>query len=1536
MLEMNFGRADWIILSLMEKVKKFGFVKEDKLDVCIAFSNAINNLVTTMRNINCTLYLFNPELMAIIVEKLAPIQKYNWGKCKLQRDKEGLPTSLEDFAAWYEDEIGAVASISNPISKSKVNFKKETIFTLKNKSDKIFDKKSCPVCKKDGHNVGNCKTFLEKTIVTRRKAASDLKLCFSCLCLGHSYKRCYKKTRCGVNGCSGKHHHLVHLAVPPNEETLAHENSSFCGKLSTEKQSVLLRIAAVVLRGPSKEVTTFALFDEGSTCSLVEEQLASELELSGPIVPVCFQWTNQVTHYEDNSRKVSVEISGGIKVKQNFYKIRNLRTVKDLELPQQNVDIDELMEKYPYLDQEVLNSLNNAKPRILLGQDNCGLIIPRQIIQPRLNMPILSKSKLGWTIHGPVTEKLSPISGNSSVNINFCGCCSCDELEILVKNSFKYEDYGSKPGDIYSLDDKKALEIMENTSIYNGTRFEIGHLYKTKDVTFPDSKIMALKRLACMERKMDRDENFALQYINKIEEYERKGYAKKLEDHEVTENPKDWYLPHFAVWNINKPGKIRFVLDAAAKSFGYSLNDFLFQGPDFVPSVVSVLWRFRQGKIAFSADIAEMFHQVVIRQENRCSQRFFWRGRDRVGKPSVYQMNVMIFGAISSPSQAQFIKNKNADLCEEEFTNIGRAIKRQHYVDDYLDSCDSEDEAIQLVRNVILVHKKGGFEITKWISNSQKVLKTIPENLKTDSSSKEIDSEKIERVLGLNWSPQTDEFVFNFNFKKLPEELYNGKKIPTKREVLRLVMSVFDPLGFLSCFMVKARILIQNIWKIGIEWDIEIPEDLFHFWKKWIHELNSFVPIKIRRPYFPSFPSLSLQMDLHLFCDSSDKAYSAVAYLRTEYSDNVSTSFVSCKFKVAPIKQQTIPKLELQAAVLGIRLAKSIIEEIEYSVRNIYYWTDSLVVLQQIRSVSRRFPVFVANRLGEIHENSEISQWHWVPSELNVADMATKESRNFDFSIWLSGPKFLEMPAEEWPPEPNVSIEINCVVVDDSVENRFVAVPDECRFSKWVRLLRSTAWVLLATHILKLRNKERLRDITLEDRFLDEAFNLLIQKVQLDCFGVELANLKTNKNITQNNKLFKLCPFIDENNLLRMNGRFFFREQLGLRENFRNPIILDPKHKITELIIQHYHERANHIGVETVLNNLRSQFWILHARAAVKKCFRNCQGCKRYKCIPKVPMMGYLPEHRLQPFVYPFSYTGVDFFGPMTVSIGRRVEKRYGVLFTCLSIRAVHIEIAASLDTSSTILAIRRFMARRAQPIEFRSDNGTNFVGADRELKDYVEKNCDHVEISNQLSTEGIRWKFNPPAAPHMGGIWERMVRSIKTSLKIVLKSRNPKEEVLSTLLAEAEYTLNSRPLTHVPIDPDELESITPNHFLLLRPGNVKNIGEFTGDLDCRKQWRFAQALADSFWKRWILEYRPTLLKREKWFFKPEPIKVGDIVLVVNEKAPRNDWMLGKVLRLHPGRDGIIRVVSILTKNGEFTRPVSKLCVLTTKENSDG
>ncbi|XP_074030559.1 uncharacterized protein [Leptinotarsa decemlineata] len=293
--------------------------------------------------------------------------------------------------------------------------------------------------------------------------------------------------------------------------------------------------------------------------------------------------------------------------------------------------------------------------------------------------------------------------------------------------------------------------------------------------------------------------------------------------------------------------------------------------------------------------------------------------------------------------------------------------------------------------------------------------------------------------------------------------------------------------------------------------------------------------------------------------------------------------------------------------------------------------------------------------------------------------------------------------------------------------------------------------------------------------------------------------------------------------------------------------------------------------------------------------------------------MGLLPPERLGAFSFPFSYVGIDFFGPMTVTIGRRVEKRYGVRFTCLTLRAIHIELAASLDTSSAILAIRRFMCRRGQPKEIITDTGTNFVGAERELKKWFQS-LDQKKISEEVASKNIIWKFDPPGAPHMGGIWERMIRSIKTALKISLKSINPKEEVLVTLMSEIEYIINSRPLTHISVDPNEPEAITPNHFLLLRPGDVRSFGNV--ELSSRKQWRIAQALADTYWKRWVIEYRPTLLQRRKWHDKTNPIRIGDIVLIVDEKAPRNQWIIGKIEETFPGKDGVIRVVRIRNKHG--------------------
>ncbi|XP_058454381.1 uncharacterized protein LOC131432253 [Malaya genurostris] len=250
-------------------------------------------------------------------------------------------------------------------------------------------------------------------------------------------------------------------------------------------------------------------------------------------------------------------------------------------------------------------------------------------------------------------------------------------------------------------EDQRALDIMNRTIIRRGERFEVGQLYKYNNFTFPDSKPQALRRLHIIEKKMDSDPEYAKKYCSKIEEYVEKGYARKLKPHELAKTANTWYLPHFSVETSNK---FRLVMDAKSKCHGFYLNDLLLKGPDFVPPLIAIPMRARKNKIGFVADIKEMFHQVIIRRVDQDSQRFLFRGMNRSTPPSEYIMMVMIFGAVSSPSIAQYIKNINAKQLEELYPGVERAILEQHYVDDYFDCADNEEEAIQMAQRVVNTH----------------------------------------------------------------------------------------------------------------------------------------------------------------------------------------------------------------------------------------------------------------------------------------------------------------------------------------------------------------------------------------------------------------------------------------------------------------------------------------------------------------------------------------------------------------------------------------------------------------------------------------------------------------------------------------------------------------------------------------------------------------------------------------------------------------------------------------------------------------
>ena len=339
----------------------------------------------------------------------------------------------------------------------------------------------------------------------------------------------------------------------------------------------------------------------------------------------------------------------------------------------------------------------------------------------------------------------------------------------------------------------------------------------------------------------------------------------------------------------------------------------------------------------------------------------------------------------------------------------------------------------------------------------------------------------------------------------------------------------------------------------------------------------------------------------------------------------------------------------------------------------------------------------------------------------------------------------------------------------------------------------------------------------------------------------------------------------------------------------------------------------------------QGKYWVLGIRNLVKKIVRECQFCSNRRAKPCDPEMGLLPAARVNKGTRPFLTVGADFFGPLYVTVGRKKEKRYGLIFTCMNMRAIHVELTEHLTTDSTLNAIRRFASRRGYPNEIFCDNGSNFRGCERELKALLDK-IDRTGIQRALTAYEIQWHFSPPVTPHWGGSWERLIRSFKTALSAILREQFPKPETLATLIVEAEFMINSRPLTHVSIDPSDKEALTPMHFLLMGDRRIPSWRDPNPDL--RKQYQLAQVYSDLLWSRWVKEYLPTLNLRPKWNTPSPSLELGAVVLVDDPNGPRNSWPMGTIERVFPGKDGVIRVADVRTNDGIYRRGVRQLVVL--------
>ena len=878
------------------------------------------------------------------------------------------------------------------------------------------------------------------------------------------------------------------------------------------------------------------------------------------------------------------------------------------------------------------------------------------------------------------------------------------------------------------------------------------------------------------------------------------------------------------------------------------------------------------------SDIKAMFYQVYVRPSDCNYLRFlWWPGGNLNEEPSEYQMLVHLFGGASSPSCSNFALRQTAEDNKNDFNaETVRTVKENFYVDDCLKSVNTVPAAINLAGELREILARGGFRLTKWVSNSKDVLDSIPESERA-TSTKSIDFEGVvsERALGVHWNVVNDTFGFQISEKKNPQ---------TRRGILSTVSSVYDPLGFASPFILTSKIILQQLCKKRLGWDDPIPDAELEEWKAWQHDLPKLELFNINRCFKPvSFtPTI---YELHHFSDASERGYGAVSYLRALNGEgDVHCSFIMAKARVAPLKAMTIPRMELAAAALATRLDALVGQEITLPISSSTFWTDSTCVLRYIANEDKRYQTFVSNRVSTIRERSSPSQWKYVETSSNPADDASRgisAEELINSQRWISGPGFLSHPENEWPVQP-VDLSISAqdpeikkeakVLGTSATEKQREPCDDFERFSSWSKLRRVTAWILRYISTLKRRCALRKRDEpvvyneTYSPLSVDEiraAERHVIQHVQSKHFKEELSKLSGSRPETKLKRescIHQLDPVLIDG-LLCVGGRL---HHAPIGDDIKHPAILPKNHHVSEMIVRYYHVLSAHSGVEHTLSLIREKFWIVNARSLVKRLVHRCVPCRRRQAPVGEQKMANLPRDRVTPSKPPFTYVGVDCFGPFMVKRGRSQVKRYGVLFTCLAIRAIHIEVAASLDTDSFINALRRFIARRGRPAIIRSDNGGNFVKGDKDLKEAV-KSWNHDQLHGYLLNHEIKWIFNPPAGSHHGGVWERCIRTVRKVMKGLLSEQTLDDEGLSTLMCEVENIVNGRPLTKVSDDPRDLEALTPNHLLLLRGGPSLPPGCFTkDDTYSRRRWKQVQYLADIFWRRWIKEYLPALQKRAK------------------------------------------------------------------------
>ena len=1111
---------------------------------------------------------------------------------------------------------------------------------------------------------------------------------------------------------------------------------------------------------------------------------------------------------------------------------------------------------------------------------------------------------------------------------------SCKECKMISQN-VTYLEY---------LQDIQIEESIEK--IDGAPGYVVSFPYnKEIDELLPNFEV-SLKRSENIENTLKKKPEDMSKLNDVIKEGFQNGTFKWLTQKEIdTWDGLYHYVPMNVVYKESESTPIRCIFDCGQPDAnGRSLNSCMGKGSNPLNNFNVVILNFRGAQKVACGDIKKMFNQIAVRKKDMHLRRFLYRP-DGFGGVKPWQVAVptcVNFGETAAPSIATKVKNRAAHDYQDISKPVADMIIHNCVMDDINITCKYVENINDNIEKAERILGNGNFKFKQWVKSGDKKEK----GLDTD----------ITKNLGLYWKTEEDLLVYRIklNFSKKKRNRYmNPDTRPgtlledfpthmTKRLALKLNHSIFDPANLLQVWSLKLRLAFREILFYEKEqgycdWDRPLPDKFRNQWIQLTKEMFELENLEFPRSLVPHSYDPKSYPTLVVFSDGANNGQCTVAYLVWSLSNNSShVSLVTSRTKIAAMTKVSTPRSEMVAAQLNQRLSNWLVENLrDIQIGSIYHVVDASIILGMIKNVSLKFDAFTAPRITEIQSNTNIDDWYWVDTNFNPSDLGTRGKCTVDDmgpnTLYRNGPIWLKDQPDTWPLRsdfkknqipglkkefeilPSISslsqlialnekacteMELQPEIVSSSTVSHQVSniicrdiskVINHQHFSTWDKLIRVSAKVLKVIYIFKKIKPPDQVDL------MSMARKLWLKSMMQD----------TRKMLKEK----KLSGFI----VIEREGIFYAttrNKQINLNQS--ELIILNPNHPVTKKILTSIHN-INHRGVQYTVARSRLYYWIPQAAKLVKSIKQNCFECRKQDAKAMEQLMAPMPQYRLKPApIWHFSM--LDLFGPIEISNfirPRTSRKTWAVIITCLNTRACWVYLSESYSTDDLLSVLRKHEARNGSPYQYAADLGRQIVGADRVMAEAIVA-LEQDKIVQFAANRNTKFVFGTPYFPEGQGACERLIKEVKSNLKIISKHRRLSFAELDCLLSEASYLTNTRPLQLNPTAGED-GYICPNDILFGRSDMCPPMVDVQETSLTRKA-TFKQKVISEFWEKWNNSYYQSLVKYQKWTLMSRNASPGDVVLILDKELSKGKFCLGVIDTVKVDVDNIVRKVTVKYK----------------------